>query len=204
MTTQTKTRKGAGKKPVATITTETPRNPRNVGAYALESVPPSGSDKSRFSLHANFEGHCVPNAEAIARAYTELAQARVKQTPELTPEPKIVPLWYIGRNEAQEVVRVPRGTVKRSPTLEVQRSGRFTSAPKETGGALLDRLFLELAGPDVRDQAIVDALAQMIDEENITDPSTLLSLNNSTSLLMLTRAGIAIEPSELPAPGTPH
>jgi hypothetical protein len=203
MTTETKTRRGAGKK-VATITTETPRNPKNVGAYALESVPPSGSDKSRFSLHANFEGHRVPNAEAIARAYTELASARVKQTPELTPEKKEVKLFFVGRNEAQEVARVPRGTVKRSPTLEVQRSGRFTSAPKEKGGALLDRLFLELAGPDVRDQAIVDALEELIKQEQITDASTLLSLNNATSLLILTRAGLSIEPSELPAPGTAH
>ena len=201
----TKTKPSAKK--VETLATGTPRNPGNEGSYAVESIKPHpDSSKSRFTTFSrNFEGWNTPaRGEAMAAAFDELVRARRQATPELAPEPKTLDLWFISRNQSGEIVRVPRGTVRRIPTLETTRTGRFAKV-SETGGALLDRVMIENPMPDVRDEAIYDALEACIEAEGITDPTVLRSLNDQIAILICLRAGLALEhSSELPAIGAPH
>jgi hypothetical protein len=184
--------------PTATIETDTPRNPANEGSYKLESVPAAESG-SRYAKRTNFEGHSVQPAEAVAQAWAELARARMAQAPELAPEPKTVPLLFITRNQASEVVRQTRGKVSRTPELEVSRSGRFNKSPAEVGGQLLDRLFLE-PNLDVRDEAIWDALEAAIEELNVKG-GTLRALNDAVAVLICARAGLRVNARDLPSPG---
>jgi hypothetical protein len=200
---KTLTKKEAGKKPT-TVTTSTPfANENQPGSYNLESVEakPNGS---RYSKPTNHSGNRVSKpADAIAAAYRELSRAQIQQAPPIREE-KTLDLWYVGRNEAGEIVRVPRGTFRGVVELEVSRSGRFTSAPAETGGALLDRVMLE-PSLDVRDEAIIEAIAQLLDEEHITDSQTIRVINDSVAGVCLRRAGLRLErPDQLAAIGKAH
>ena len=185
---------------MTTITTDTPRT-SNEGSYSLEGVEAVGG-RSRYAKPQNFEGRPARPAEAVAHAYAELAQQRIDQAEPIAPEPKSIPLRFVSRNQEGDVVSVPRGTVSRVPELETTRSGRFSKA-KETGGALLDRLFLE-PNVDVRDEAIFGALRELIEQEGITDGTTIRSLNDSVALLVCARAGVKINRWELPSPGASH
>jgi len=186
--------------PTTLIKTPTPRN-KNEGGYNLEAVKPA-EHGSRYATRQNFEGHPTRPEASVAQAYAELVRARIEQQKPLAPQPKIVELHFISRDQASQIVRVSRGKVKQVPTLAVTRSGRFTK-PKEASTQLLDRLFLE-PELDVRDEAIWDALEEAIKELAPRDGNTIRSLNDSVALLVCSRAGIKIDRSELPSPGREH
>jgi hypothetical protein len=181
------------------ITTSTPRNPKNEGAYNLESLPATDG-RSRFARPENFEGHRVQPAGAVAAAYIELAQERLRQAPEASPPKKTVRLWYVGQTESGEWVKVPRGQVERTPDLKVASSQRFGKL-KSQGGQLLDEVFL--GETDARDDALYAALLELC--EQIKPASReLRAINDALAILLLARAGISIRADELPNIGTEH
>jgi hypothetical protein len=178
------------------IITETPRNPRNPGAYNLESTPERAGG-SRFAMRQTFEGMKVSSpAAGIAAAYAELANARLEQTPESRPEPKAIRLQAVVKT-ADGYQLVPRGVFRSVPELVLEADQRFRGQTKE-GGELLDAVFL--GQTNARDDNVWAALLDLCEQEQ-PDGLTVRSLSDSTAILLAAKAGIRVRPDELPVIG---
>ena len=205
---KTATKKKRPEKKPATVITNTPRNPKNQGSpYCIEEVAPSEDpSRSRFGpLRRTAEGHKTLPAATVAANYKALILAKIASAPAIREE-KAVKLWYVAADESGAVTRVPRGTYKDIVELVVDSArSRFTSAPKETGGALIDRCLVEMPGPEVNDGQLWDALEELIASETAGDGQATRDVNDVVAALILLRAGLKIEHfDQLPAIGQEH
>ena len=136
-----------------TVKTQTPRNPKNEGSYALHELKPV-ERKTRFARTANFEGRAATPAQAIAAAYRELSQEQLRQAKPIRAERGRQAL--LRRPQLRDRRRHPR-SARRLPGRHRVRARRPN--PQVHQGAEgdrrrdVDRLALE---PDleIRDEAI--------------------------------------------------
>jgi hypothetical protein len=177
-------------------------NPANPGAYSVEDVPKSGSDRSRYALDRLPEGHPSRScAETIAQSYERLLTLRKEQAAALVPERKRIPLKWIGRDpESGEWTIRERGVVDAAPSVAGTAPSRFAKL-RSSGGALVDELLL---GPDggeawskARDEDVWEALRDLCEAE-FPDGLTARRLNDAVCAAILLRHGIDVRPDRLP------
>lgn len=167
--------------------------------YDPRTVPPTETNGvSRYLLDSSPSGITLaPTDTALLCWGNLLAESQANAKP-LPPETRRIQLKRLVRGDNGYQL-IERGVVSRPVTLQTRASGRFASLQGDSGGSLLDRIFLgdDRISGGVREDVVWSAALEFASAFQL-DGEQLRRLSDLCALYLCLQAGISIRREELP------